>query len=397
MMKNGIATGIFAMTIGLGPAAASATPYALTIFNGLGGTSNTALAINNSGHVVGTSNTSGNATTHAVSWKQGALTDLGVAYGQASYAYDINSQGQIAGYSFGAALGSGGGPVFKGVATLWAGGNTVALSNEGFAGAFGYGINESGVVVGTVSNAGSTSAAKWVGDSFVLLGSLGGASGAAAINSAGDTVGWSYSEGATSFSATYWSGSTASALQRLSGTTGASSAESINDSGTIVGYSALTPGGSGSIATVWFGGVAQALESLGGQTSAANSLNEVGDIVGYSESVDGIVQAALWSGGKITNLNDLLDDASLQAGWHLDTAQDINDYGWIVGTASNARLGIYSAAFLLARESHDVPEPSTALLMFGPLAILLFRHRRRSLAGRLHRERGSDELARVGL
>jgi probable HAF family extracellular repeat protein len=61
---------------------------------------NVAFAINNAGQIVGESDPQGDATTYAVLWQNGTMTNLGTLPGDfMSVAYDINAQGQVVGSS----------------------------------------------------------------------------------------------------------------------------------------------------------------------------------------------------------------------------------------------------------------------------------------------------------
>jgi probable HAF family extracellular repeat protein len=67
---------------------------------GFGGSFSTATGINDSGEVVGYSYFPGDLVKHAFLWKNGVMTDLGTVVGDpCSFAYNINSKGQIVGGS----------------------------------------------------------------------------------------------------------------------------------------------------------------------------------------------------------------------------------------------------------------------------------------------------------
>ncbi|MEM8864501.1 MAG: hypothetical protein AAGF31_03025 [Planctomycetota bacterium] len=92
--------------------------------------------------------------------------------------------------------------------------------------------------------------------------------------------------------------------------------------------------------------------SLGAIESRAYDINNHGTVVGEL-NYGGIFRAFCWIDGQILDLNSLLHPNS---GWVLETANGVNDSGWITGT------GTYfgeQRAFLF----RHVPEPSSALLV----------------------------------
>ena len=110
------------------------------------------------------------------------------------------------------------------------------------------------------------------------------------------------------------------------------------------------------------------LGTLGGMNSYANAINSNGETVGYSWKT-GVLgdYAFLYNDGLMTDLNTLIDPTS---GWTLESAQAINDNGWIAG------YGIgpdgQTQAFLLT----PVPEPATlALTVVGLAGLVRFRNR----------------------
>jgi probable HAF family extracellular repeat protein len=101
-------------------------------------------------------------------------------------------------------------------------------------------------------------------------------------------------------------------------------AYAVNDSGTAVGV-ALT---GDDIPFVYDGSTMTALATLGGDDGAANDVNSLGDIVGYSKNTDGQQHATIWSGGgSPTDLGTLGGSYSL--------ASAINDYGVIAGYSTS--------------------------------------------------------------
>jgi probable HAF family extracellular repeat protein len=73
----------------------------LTDLSTLGGTFSAATAINDAGEVSGGATIGGDLVVHAFFWKQGVMTDIGTVGGDdCSFAFDINSTGQVVGQSF---------------------------------------------------------------------------------------------------------------------------------------------------------------------------------------------------------------------------------------------------------------------------------------------------------
>lgn len=72
----------------------------LTELGTLGGSSSVAAGINDNGQIVGSSSTAGDSESHAFAYQNGAMIDLGTLGGLYSAAVGINASGQITGYSF---------------------------------------------------------------------------------------------------------------------------------------------------------------------------------------------------------------------------------------------------------------------------------------------------------
>lgn len=108
-----------------------------------------------------------------------------------------------------------------------------------------------------------------------------------------------------------------------------STAWDINNYNSIVGWVSTV---NGMESTIWNNGIAASLNSLGGIQGNAFSINDAGNIVGWSElSADGY-RACLWYQGVPYDLNSLVNN--LPENWTLLVAYDIAESGNICGLAS---------------------------------------------------------------
>jgi probable HAF family extracellular repeat protein len=115
---------------------------------------------------------------------------------------------------------------------------------------------------------------------------------------------------------------------------GATSANAINESGTIVGQSALTGANEANRAFRWTvaGGIVDLGVLPGRETSRAFGINDAGDIVGLSSSPTLGNRAVLWpSTGGMQEIGPA----------QLGRALDINNFGSIIGTVTVATGGYY--------------------------------------------------------
>jgi probable HAF family extracellular repeat protein len=113
-----------------------------------------------------------------------------------------------------------------------------------------------------------------------------------------------------------------------------SSAAAINDFGQIVGTCGFWGGSeANSRAFLWERGRLRELGWLPGRDKAtrATSINERGQIVGWSQSRGGLPRAFLWEDGKMIDLGTL-------PGGHKSEAEAINEKGTIVGWSGNGRV-----------------------------------------------------------
>jgi probable HAF family extracellular repeat protein len=249
-------------------------------------------------------------------------------------------------------------------AALWTNGTATLLPTLGSDESSARGINDAGQVVGHTGNpAGSTRATLWSGGQAMDLGTLGGISSSADdINSTGMIVGSSQQAGDGNLHATLWHNGTITALGAPANSP--SEATAINDAGQVVGYS-------DNRAALWNQG---ALTYLSSFSSRAHGINNVGQVVGLTEIAPDEYHATLWNGGAAIDLNSFLSQSDRDAGWYLETANAINDAGWITGSAFNSRESS-RAAFLLTGVP-AVPEASTLALWLAGLCVLWMASRR---------------------
>jgi probable HAF family extracellular repeat protein len=111
---------------------------------------------------------------------------------------------------------------------------------------------------------------------------------------------------------------------------GLGEAYSINDAGQLVGTSGLYR------ATEWSGGSIIDLVGLPGSGgSVVQSINDAGQVVGYSVFVDGHEPATEWSGGSVIDLGGLPGSTN-------SYAYSINGAGQVVGTSAGVGGTQYS-------------------------------------------------------
>lgn len=261
-----------------------------------------AVGVNDAGEVAGTIGYNDNPNaSRAVVWKDGSITDISVLPHSTFNVSAINQSGELA-----------------------------------------------GVLVFQPGVYGGEHAAVWKKFGFTDLDShesrKGYDSNATGLNTKGQAVGWSFSEGSDP-TATLWDKGTVIELGVSSKKEGHSEAHAINDAGQIVGRvdeRAQTKTGRKRVesdAVLWLGSVVTILPTIGGRSASADAINERGQIVGWSEIREstgyGFSSAAhgtLWDDGRAIDLGGL-------RGFRRTSALAINNSGQIVGSADNPQIG----------------------------------------------------------
>lgn len=250
-----------------------------------------------------------------------------------SRAYAINNLSITVGSSLKEVNGS-----FQSVATSWQNGEThylASLSNGQFK-SIAKGINDKGIIVGDSYSGDAWDehhASLWNETGIIDLGTLGGKdSTAAAINNNGIVVGWASGAGLDDYMhPVMWS---EGKIINLS-PTHHGVANSVNDSGVIAG--GIFDDEMYAHPTLWINQKEIALQSTARSYCYTSSINNKNQVVGSEIAANGQFHALLWNtpDSAPIDLNQYLDKSQRDAGWALVNATDINDQGWIVGSAIN--------------------------------------------------------------
>ncbi|MBV8635442.1 MAG: PEP-CTERM sorting domain-containing protein [Burkholderiaceae bacterium] len=353
MKRKILANALLAAAIGIpGISHAQTTYQYIDLGNGA------AAGINDLGQVVGQS------SLGATLWND--ADPVALTFGTGGYATAINNAGQIVGAT-----------VAHGIpeAALWQGSTLASLNGTGGGLTYANGINGAGEIVGGADNM----AAVWNSRLPTDLGMSGGYSIAAnGINSSGEVVGSAVSSSGATVAAV-WKNADPIALDSLGGNY--SDAYAVNNAGIVVGTANTAASSTTYIATEWNGTSVTALGSLGGTKSYAYAINNAGVIVGASTDAAGNFYATLWNGKNAVNLNSMLDPAIAKEGWVLTLATGVNNKGWIIGDAINAKLGEADAFVLEVVD--PVPEPGTWAMLLAGLCLfgILRNAKQRTKAG----------------
>lgn len=272
---------------------AAAQPYEFVDLGSLlPGTSSAAVDINENGDVLCWGN------SQLFIWSAGAVTPVAV-FGGSAGDYHLNNSRTV--------IGSG---------RVWQGGSS---HDPGF---YARGVNSLGSIIGTRANESGDEQAVRDG---VLLGTIFPSSLPISIaydvNDLGQVTGWATSGPTYLQHAFLWDNGAVTDLGTLGGDQ--ANGRAINDHGHVVGISS-TPAGNPH-GFFWNNGSMTDIGVLASSQSAAYDINDLDQIVGWS----GV--AIMWQAGVMTDLNTLIPTGT---GFVLNTAEAINNNGWVVGRAT---------------------------------------------------------------
>jgi probable HAF family extracellular repeat protein len=306
--------------------------YSVVDLGTLGGGFSEAFALNNLGHVTGRSTTS-SGQIHAFHYNGASMTDLGTLGGTQSEGNGINDSDLVVGWSYNA---SGNTRAF------YYSGSITDIGTLGGNHGLAYDVDNAGVIVGELVD-NSPRPFQYSGTITTLANPTGGTGyRARAINNTGQIAAYvGIGSGARAF---IYDGATRTDLGTLGGDI--SEPFDINATGHVVGYAQLIPATGNPTHAFFYDGTT--MVDLGGSSfSAAYALDDADNVVGTDNGV-----AFLYQGAGLVDLNTLISPSS---GWFLQSAQDINNNGQIVGYGTHDGQ---HHAFLL----NPVPEPSGIVL-----------------------------------
>jgi probable HAF family extracellular repeat protein len=324
-------------------------------------------------------------------------TDLGALPGfESTVVRGINGNGNVVGYCEGAEEEETGAPIVRGF--VWNGTAMLPLPTLGGRNSYAYAINSRGEVAGdadaadgrypvvwrqgarkpglitgaagtaVVLNDDGTAAGVDPEGKLVLLGPLAPketvdfATGAkitvAGINAKGKVVGSMEVEGGSGRKkrAFLLSDGRVEELATLGGE--AETPASINSAGQVAGSAQRRDGVWH--ACLWDGSAALDLSTPPGWSSRGTGINVVGEVVGTATHIEsGLSCACLWRNGAVTDLNTLIPPDS---GWELLSAEGINDRGDIIGTG---RYDGAPAAFYLKAPPRPSPRGHGGIYFCG--------------------------------
>jgi probable HAF family extracellular repeat protein len=269
---------------------------------------------------------------HAFKYRKNVLTDLGkLPGGTNSFAIAINTSGAIAGISENGAIDPVTG-VADFVATVWKNGQILDLGTFGGSFSLPNAINDRGQAAGGAENTipdpfnfggllGLPSptqwhATLWQHGSMHDLGTLGDGldSFAQFVNQHGQAAGVSFTNsivnpetGIPTVDPFFWENGQMVDVGTLGGVFAVLSG--LNNNGQVTGTSDVTRDGTVQHAFLWERGQLQDLGTFGGDFSSAHWIDDSGEVVGDATTKNnGLLRAARWKSGHMTNLGALNGD-----------------------------------------------------------------------------------------
>lgn len=296
------------ITLAPAPVAASPHSYRVVDLGTLSGGDGAATAMNDRGDIVGWSTVASGAR-HAVLWRHGVITDLGVLPGDTdSAAVDVNEFGDVAITSFGSD--------YLTRAVLWRDGRLHDLGTLGGENSVAIGVNDRRQVLGTSEPAGDMPHRfLWRNGVFTDLGREYFYEFTTDVNNAGDVVG-GFNVPPQDYPCTCVGGLLRNGVFTQIG----SEAIGVNNRGQVVGAA-------NGRAFRWQNGTLTDLGTLGGDWSRATAINDRGEVVGQSTTT-AAWHPFLWRNGVMTDL-------TTRGVWETDSIEDINIRGQFVGARGN--------------------------------------------------------------
>ncbi len=286
------------------------------------------------------------------------LGTLGGGDDDESHARGINESGWVVGFS---TIGAGGDDSRPFVYEPGVG--MSSLGTLGGTSSYARGINNSGQVTGNSETASGDYHASIYnpGAGLTDLGAMGGESSAMAINNVGQVVGYCIVNHRNH--AFLWTpGVGMSDLGDLT-------PMAVSDNGYVAGWAFFWPGGLLHACVYVAGSGLADLGTLGGQVSMSQAVNDLGQVVGYSDTTDGQEHAFVCAIGS-----DMIDLGT--AGGESSTAKYIGNDGVIFGSATMDNGDIHVVKWT------PVPEPSCIVVLLASLTGLGALSSRRFLRGR---------------
>jgi probable HAF family extracellular repeat protein len=304
---------------------APTTAYKLTDLGTLPGCTNSVpLSINSKGQIVGYAQHPQHGM-HAFLWQKGKMTDLGNLGVQSSIAFSINAQGQVVGTSVTEARQAHG--------FLYRDGKLQDLGTLGGEFSRAHAINAKGQIVGIAdADKGVYHAFLWQAGKMTDLGAPPGTylCSANGINDRGEVAGGAGHDRA--FGAFLYREGKFQKIVTLGGESNA--AYTLNNKGQVVGLSEVDSRAGGPVhGFLWQNGKNRDLGTLGGSDSSAYAINDAGQVVGWAFTARREMHAFLWTNGKMTDL----DKQVSRSGWRLVFATGINADGQIIGIGISDR------------------------------------------------------------